>query len=58
MILQTTDFELGDENGVNTSAETFEQERVCRLQCMIALLLEKNERLRMQLFGQIPEDTA
>jgi hypothetical protein len=52
MFAQITDFELGDDSGVDTLDDAYELEGVCRLQCMIALLLEKNEKLRMQLFTQ------
>ena len=58
MFAQITDFELGDDSGVDTPDDAYELEGVCRLQCMIALLLEKNEKLRMQLLAQASEDTG
>jgi hypothetical protein len=58
MFTEIAESEFGDDSGVNTSVVAYEYEGVCRLQCMIALLLEKNEKLRMQLFAQASEDTA
>jgi len=58
MFAQITDCELGDDSGTDTPTDAYELEGVRRLQCMVALLLEKNEKLRMQLFVRAPEDTA
>jgi hypothetical protein len=53
-----TEFALGNDTVLNVENDAQPLEGVCRLQFMIALLLEKNEQLRMQLFAQDSEDRA
>ena len=53
-----TEFALGNDTVLNVENDAQPLEGVCRLQFMIALLLEKNEQLRMQLFAQDSEGRA
>ncbi len=53
-----TDFERGNDDMFSAECDAHPQERISRLQYMIAFLMEENEQLRMQAAAKVAEERA